>query len=56
MTLHCGVTRYTVERLKLDRRVMGVVSRGGSFLVEWMIYNGQENPLYEHYDRHPGDR
>lgn len=51
MTLHCGVTRYTMERLKLDRRVMGVVSRGGSFLVEWMISNGQENPLYEHYDR-----
>jgi phosphomethylpyrimidine synthase len=51
MTLHCGVNRYTVERLKLDRRVMGVVSRGGSFLVEWIISNGQENPLYEHYDR-----
>ena len=45
MTLHCGVTRHTVERLRLDRRVMGIVSRGGSFLVEWMIYNGQENPL-----------
>jgi phosphomethylpyrimidine synthase len=51
MTLHCGVTRHTVERLRLDRRVMGIVSRGGSFLVEWMIYNGQENPLYEHYER-----
>ena len=51
MTVHCGVTQHTVERLRLDRRIMGVVSRGGSFLVEWMIYNGQENPLYEHYDR-----
>ena len=51
MTLHCGVTRHTVERLKLDPRILGVVSRGGSFLVEWMIYNGRENPLYEHYDR-----
>jgi phosphomethylpyrimidine synthase len=51
MTVHCGVTRHTVERLRLDRRVMGVVSRGGSFLVEWMIYNRKENPLYEHYDR-----
>jgi len=30
---------------------LGVVSRGGSFLIEWMIYNGGENPLYEHYDR-----
>ena len=51
MTVHCGVTQHTVERLRRDRRVMGVVSRGGSFLVEWMIYNGQENPLYEQYDR-----
>ena len=51
MTLHCGVTRHTIERLRLDRRIMGVVSRGGSFLIEWMIYNERENPLYEHYDR-----
>lgn len=51
MTVHCGVTRSSVERLRRDRRLMGVVSRGGSFLVEWMIYNDQENPLYEHYDR-----
>ena len=51
MTVHCGVTQHTVERLRLDRRIMGVVSRGGAFLVEWMIYNGQENPLYKHYDR-----
>ncbi len=51
MTVHCGVTRNTMERMKLDHRVLGVVSRGGSFLVEWMVYNGKENPLYEHYDR-----
>ena len=51
MTVHCGVTRNTVERLKKSRRLMGVVSRGGSFLIEWMIYNDQENPLYEHFDR-----
>jgi len=51
MTVHCGVTRSSVERLRRDRRLMGVVSRGGSFLVEWMIYNNQENPLFSHYDR-----
>ena len=50
MTVHCGVTRNTIERLRLDPRILGVVSRGGSFLVEWMVYNGKENPLYEHYD------
>jgi len=51
ITVHCGVTRNTVERLKRTRRLLGVVSRGGSFLIEWMIYNGKENPLYEYYDR-----
>jgi phosphomethylpyrimidine synthase len=40
-----------VERLRRTRRLLGVVSRGGSFLIEWMIYNGKENPLYEHFDR-----
>jgi phosphomethylpyrimidine synthase len=51
MTVHCGVTRSSVERLRRDRRLVGVVSRGGSFLIEWMIYNNQENPLFSHYDR-----
>jgi phosphomethylpyrimidine synthase len=30
---------------------MGVVSRGGAILVEWMHYNKKENPLFESYDR-----
>ncbi len=51
ITVHCGVTRNAVERLRKGHRLLGVVSRGGSFLIEWMIYNDQENPLYEHYDR-----
>jgi phosphomethylpyrimidine synthase len=51
ITVHCGVTRNAVERLKKARRLLGVVSRGGSFLIEWMLYNDKENPLYEHYDR-----
>ena len=51
ITVHCGVTRSAVERLKKARRLLGVVSRGGSFLIEWMLYNGKEYPLYEHYDR-----
>jgi phosphomethylpyrimidine synthase len=51
MTVHSGITRNTVERLRRTHRLLGVVSRGGSFLIEWMVYNGKENPLYEHYDR-----
>ena len=51
MTVHCGITRVVVERLKRQRRVTDVVSRGGTFLIGWMLHNGKENPLYEHYDR-----
>ncbi len=51
ITVHCGVTRETVERMDKEGRIMEVVSRGGSFTVEWMNYNKAENPLYEHFDR-----
>ncbi len=51
VTVHCGLTRRAVERLREEGRVLDIVSRGGSFLLEWMIYNDRENPLYEHNDR-----
>jgi len=51
ITVHCGVTRATVERMDGEGRIMDVVSRGGSFTVEWMAHNDAENPLFEHYDR-----
>ncbi len=51
ITVHCGVTRATVERMRAEGRVMDVVSRGGAFTIEWMTYNRRENPLYEHFDR-----
>ncbi len=51
VTVHCGLTSKAVERLKDEGRVLDLVSRGGSFLLEWMVYNDTENPLYEHYDR-----
>jgi len=51
MTVHCGVTQNTLERLKRQGRVTDIVSRGGVFLTTWMIANDQENPLYEEYDR-----
>ncbi|MDI6641254.1 MAG: phosphomethylpyrimidine synthase ThiC [Elusimicrobiota bacterium] len=51
ITVHCGVTRKTVEILKNTKRICGVVSRGGAFLVKWIIANDKENPLYEQFDR-----
>jgi phosphomethylpyrimidine synthase len=51
VTVHCGVTLSTLERLKVQGRITDIVSRGGAFLATWMIYNGKENPLYAHFDR-----
>ncbi|MBU1716906.1 MAG: phosphomethylpyrimidine synthase ThiC [Proteobacteria bacterium] len=50
MTLHCGITRDTLSKVENHERVIGVVSRGGSFTIEWMSYNNKENPLYERFD------
>ena len=51
ITVHCGVTLGTVERMKNEGRIMDVVSRGGAFTIEWMRYNKRENPLFEHFDK-----
>lgn len=51
MTVHCGITQESVRRLESQPRVIGVVSRGGSFTVAWMKKNGRENPLHEQFDR-----
>jgi phosphomethylpyrimidine synthase len=51
LTVHCGVTKESVRGLKRKRRTCGIVSRGGSMMIEWMKYNKRENPLYEYYDR-----
>lgn len=50
MTLHCGITMELVDKLKIAKRDMGVVSRGGTFLTSWIHHNQEENPLYENYD------
>ena len=51
ITVHSGLTLRAVERLKEHGRTLDIVSRGGSFLLEWMVYNEKENPFYEHYGR-----
>lgn len=50
ITVHCGITQQIVEHIVKHPRVMGIVSRGGSFLAVWMLHNKKENPLYANYD------
>ena len=51
LTIHAGLTRIAVERLRTTPRLTHVVSRGGSLLLDWMTRNDRENPFYEHFDR-----
>ncbi len=51
ITVHCGITRESINVLRKSKRMMGIVSRGGSLMAEWIIKNKAENPLYEKYDR-----
>ncbi len=50
MTVHAGVNLRTLQALKRSPRLLGPVSRGGSFLLTWMSVNKSENPLYERFD------
>ncbi len=50
MTLHCGITKDLVSKLEKQKRMMGIVSRGGTFMASWIKHNECENPLYENYD------
>ncbi|HJO55649.1 MAG TPA: phosphomethylpyrimidine synthase ThiC, partial [Candidatus Scalindua sp.] len=50
ITVHCGATHGVLKHLMNQKRVCGVVSRGGSFLVDWMSFHKKENPLYEQFD------
>ncbi|NNE42779.1 MAG: phosphomethylpyrimidine synthase ThiC [Gemmatimonadetes bacterium] len=48
MTVHVGILRKHLPLV--DRRITGIVSRGGSLMAMWMLAHRRENPLYERYD------
>ena len=50
VTLHCGITRKTIEQIRNGSRGMNIVSRGGSLVFAWMSMTGEENPFYEYFD------
>jgi len=50
-TIHAGILRKTVEKLKTKKRVGGIVSRGGALLAQWMLVNKKENLLYQNFDK-----
>ena len=49
-TIHSGITRLSLAALKKQKRLMGVVSRGGAIMVSWMHKHKKENPFYSHFE------
>ena len=51
ITIHAGLNRTAVARIRQSPRLTHVVSRGGAILLHWMTANDCENPFYAHFDR-----
>ena len=47
-TIHAGVARDHLPFIR--KRLIGVVSRGGSLLAKWMLHHGGENPMFTHFE------
>jgi phosphomethylpyrimidine synthase len=47
-TIHAGVLKEHLPFVR--RRLIGIVSRGGSLLAKWMLHHGRQNPMYEVFD------
>ncbi len=50
-TIHAGVTRKSLNALRKHKRILGIVSRGGAILANWIVKHRKENPFYEYFDR-----
>lgn len=49
MTIHAGVLRRYIPLT--EKRITGIVSRGGAIMAEWCLVHHKENPYYTHFDR-----
>ena len=47
-TIHAGIRRHNVHLA--DKRLCGIVSRGGSIMSKWCLVHDQESFLYDHFD------
>jgi phosphomethylpyrimidine synthase len=48
-TVHAGVLRAHLPLIQ--KRLIGIVSRGGSLLAKWSLTHNRENPMYSAFDR-----
>ncbi|MBA3015542.1 MAG: phosphomethylpyrimidine synthase ThiC [Proteobacteria bacterium] len=52
MAVHCGINLFSLERMQRQGyRYGGLCSKGGTMMIQWMLKNNRENPLFEQFDR-----
>ncbi|MFH2144804.1 MAG: phosphomethylpyrimidine synthase ThiC [Candidatus Omnitrophota bacterium] len=49
-TIHCGITKKSMQLLERAPRKLGIVSRGGAIIAAWMKQNKSDNIFYTHFD------
>ena len=47
-TIHAGVLREHLPFVR--KRLIGIVSRGGSLIAKWMLHHQKQNPFYTHFE------
>ena len=47
-TIHAGIRLHNIHLA--DKRLTGIVSRGGSIMSKWCLIHNRESFLYEHFD------
>lgn len=50
-TIHAGILKRHIESLRENKRVGGIVSRGGALIGKWITLNKKENPLYTNFEK-----
>jgi phosphomethylpyrimidine synthase len=48
-TIHAGILKEHLPYVR--RRLIGIVSRGGSLLAKWMLHHDRQNPMYEYWEK-----
>lgn len=49
-TIHCGITKKSIQLLERAPRKLGIVSRGGAMIAAWIKKNKKDNLFYTHFD------
>lgn len=50
VVIHAGFDQNHLEQLRVSKRIMGMVSKGGALTAAWMLEKDRENPFLSHFE------